>query len=99
MEKSYKMQQSQLGRPQALHGHSIASYATPNAFFASYELGRIPHGLIPQSISSNHEAINKAIGEVEGTSWMCLLRHMRYIEWPMLWRIMMNSLHNEGIYE
>jgi hypothetical protein len=24
----------------------------------------------------------------------------RYLlEWPMLWRITMNSLHNEGIYE
>ena len=21
------------------------------------------------------------------------------LEWPMLWRITMNSLHNEGIYE
>ena len=21
------------------------------------------------------------------------------VEWPMLWRITMNSLHNEGIYE
>ena len=52
-----------LGRLQELHEHS-ASYATPNAFFASYELERIPHVLIPQPLVV-HGTFRKGIGQVE----------------------------------
>ena len=90
---------------------SLSSYVTTHNHASAYWIGgRTKMNISISCVTKDQILASKSLQIIDRRNYsqtLCLIYHSislyrlqpSILEWPALWRIMMNSLHNEGMYK